>query len=335
MSAPAISVVIPTYNRAQLVVRAVTSVIAAVHPDDEIIVVDDGSTDETIQLLRTFGERIRVVQGPHEGAGAARNHGVKVARHEWVAFLDSDDEWDRDKIDLQRPLLSLSTDVAFIFTDFRVRSSAGDIHGQYIRRWSKDTRQWAEILGPGRKYSQHAPLPPGREDFFIHHADLYHDLMARSYLAAFTYIFRKRPDLPLPTFALDTKTLEDWQFFGQVAQQGIGIFMDCETATQHGHSGSRLTDASELVTLDSRLTVLRRVWGKDKEFQRLHAAEYAAVLSKLERRRDFLLGRNLLLDRKVKEARALLGSAEIVPWKYRVLLHLPDFLVGMVAGLLR
>jgi glycosyltransferase involved in cell wall biosynthesis len=332
--APAISIVIPTYNRAQLVVRAVNSVIAAVGSDDEIIVVDDGSTDNTLELLKSFGERVTIVQGAHAGAGAARNLGVKVARHTWVAFLDSDDEWDRDKIELQRPLLNCGEDVAFIFTDFRVQMPDGQVHGQYIREWSKDSRDWADILGPALKYSECASLPAGRSDFFIHEADLYQDLMSRSYLAAFTYIFRKPIDKPLPTFATDTATLEDWQFFGQVARLGKGIFMACETATQHGHSGPRLTDASELSTIDSRLTVLRRVWGQDSEFQRTHAAEYVAVLSKLEQRRDFLLGRNLLLKRQVKEARTLLARAGTVPWKYRALMRMPDFVVGVVAGFL-
>jgi glycosyltransferase involved in cell wall biosynthesis len=333
-SAPAISVVIPTYNRAQLVVRAVNSVIAAVRPDDEIIVVDDGSTDNTLGLLRPFGERLRIVQGAHAGAGAARNLGIKVAQHEWVAFLDSDDEWDRDKLELQRPLLNRDDGIAFIFTDFRVQMPNGEIHGEYTREWSQDRRDWSEILGPGKKYSEFASLPSGRNDFTIHEADLYHDLMSRSYLAAFTYIFRKPLDAVLPAFATDTATLEDWQFFGQVARRGKGIFMACETATQHGHSGPRLTDASELTMIESRLVVLRRVWGGDIEFQRARAADYITVLSKLEQRRDFLLGRSLLLKRQVKEARTLLAKAGTVPWKYRALMRMPDFIVGVVAGFL-
>jgi hypothetical protein len=76
------------------------------------------------------------------------------------------------------------------------------------------------------------------------------------------------------------------------------------------------------------------VWGQDSEFQRTHAAEYLAVLSKLEQRRDFLLGRNLLLKRQVKEARTLLARAGTVPWKYRALMRMPDFVVGVVAGFL-
>src|SRR6185295_2750617 len=95
-----ISVVVPTYNRARLVVRAVESVLAQTRPPDELIVVDDGSTDDTPAALARFGDRVRLVSQRNAGAAAARNNGLALASRPWAAFLDSDDVWVPDHLHL-------------------------------------------------------------------------------------------------------------------------------------------------------------------------------------------------------------------------------------------
>ena len=87
------SVVIPTYNRAPLLAEALASVFAQEHSAREVIVVDDGSTDGTIESLDPFRERVTVLRQENRGPAAARNLGVAHARGEYVAFLDSDDVW--------------------------------------------------------------------------------------------------------------------------------------------------------------------------------------------------------------------------------------------------
>jgi glycosyltransferase involved in cell wall biosynthesis len=89
-----ISVVLPTWNRAHLVHKAIDSVLAQTYSDFELIVVDDGSTDETPAALARYGDRIRVVRRENGGLSRARNSGIEAARHEWIAFLDDDDEWE-------------------------------------------------------------------------------------------------------------------------------------------------------------------------------------------------------------------------------------------------
>jgi glycosyltransferase involved in cell wall biosynthesis len=85
--------VIPTYNRAQYVCRAIDSVLAQEYRPSEIIVVDDGSTDNTKQVVETYGARVKYVYQPNAGVSAARNRGIAAAGCEWIAFLDSDDCW--------------------------------------------------------------------------------------------------------------------------------------------------------------------------------------------------------------------------------------------------
>ena len=99
---PKVSVVIPTYNRAAKVRSAIESVLAQTFSDLEIIVVDDGSSDGTGRMLgETFGDRIRYYYQANQGASAARNKGIAEARSGWIAFLDSDDQWEKDKLEWQ------------------------------------------------------------------------------------------------------------------------------------------------------------------------------------------------------------------------------------------
>ncbi len=88
-----VSVIVPTYNRAQFVKDAIASVLAQEDVSCEVIVVDDGSTDGTDRVLEAFGGRIRRLRQARAGVSAARNLGIRNAQYEWVAFLDSDDLW--------------------------------------------------------------------------------------------------------------------------------------------------------------------------------------------------------------------------------------------------
>lgn len=98
----AISVVVPTYNRAGLLRRTLASVLAQTVPPLEVLVADDGSTDDTAQALREFGDRVRHLALPHRGLPAAsRNAGLRAARGDWVAFLDDDDLWLPQKLERQ------------------------------------------------------------------------------------------------------------------------------------------------------------------------------------------------------------------------------------------
>jgi glycosyltransferase involved in cell wall biosynthesis len=102
---PLVSIIIPTYNRARVIARTLQNVFNQTYDNLEIIVVDDGSTDETQAVLATFGDRIRIVHQQNGGPGSARNRGIKEATGEIVAFQDSDDEWHPTKLARQVELL--------------------------------------------------------------------------------------------------------------------------------------------------------------------------------------------------------------------------------------
>jgi glycosyltransferase involved in cell wall biosynthesis len=118
---PKVSVIIPTYNRADKVRAAIESVLAQTVTDLELIVVDDGSLDGTGKVLaETFSDRIRYYAQANQGASVARNKGVAEARGEWIAFLDSDDLWEADKLEWQfKALEKFGLQSGACYTDIR------------------------------------------------------------------------------------------------------------------------------------------------------------------------------------------------------------------------
>ena len=114
---PKISVIIPTYNRASMVVEAVESVLAQEMAEFDLIVVDDGSTDETEDKLRTYNSRLRYYRQENSGVSAARNRGIELSRAPLVSFLDSDDLWLPAKLQIQHRFMLNHPEVSICQTE--------------------------------------------------------------------------------------------------------------------------------------------------------------------------------------------------------------------------
>jgi glycosyltransferase involved in cell wall biosynthesis len=111
-----ISVVLPVFNRASYVGEAIDSVLAQTRPPDELIVVDDGSTDDSVAVVeRHAPPSVRIVRQDNRGIGGARNRGLREATGDAIAFIDSDDLWERDKLERQVAVLRDGDDVQLVF----------------------------------------------------------------------------------------------------------------------------------------------------------------------------------------------------------------------------
>lgn len=115
MNEPLVSIIIPVYNGDRYLAEAIESALAQSYRAVEVIVVDDGSTDRSAAIAGSFGSGIRYVLQPHSGCGAARNRGVKVARGEFLAFLDADDLWLEDKLVRQMDALKHDPELNMVF----------------------------------------------------------------------------------------------------------------------------------------------------------------------------------------------------------------------------
>ena len=112
-----VSVIIPTCNRAQWLPEVIDSVLKQTFHDFELIVVDDGSTDETSLVLREYSESIRVIHQENRGVSAARNRGIHESKGEIIAFLDSDDLWNPRKLEIQVEYMKANPDVMICQTE--------------------------------------------------------------------------------------------------------------------------------------------------------------------------------------------------------------------------
>jgi glycosyltransferase involved in cell wall biosynthesis len=157
-----VSALIPTYNRRVQVLRALDSVFAQTVPVDEIIVVDDGSTDGTAEAIHgRHGSRVSVIRQENAGVSAARNRGIREAHGEWIAFLDSDDMWLPAKIERQiEALTTLGGEFGLCFTD---NLFAGNPN-MTLSVFQEAGFQVAPGLGPLEEPTKR--LIAGREPFF-------------------------------------------------------------------------------------------------------------------------------------------------------------------------
>jgi glycosyltransferase involved in cell wall biosynthesis len=158
-----VTAAIPTYNRARFLPGALESVFAQTFRDFEVLVVDDGSTDETPDLLARYGDRVRVVRQENRGRAAARNRALQEARSPYVSFLDSDDRWLPEKLERQVPALEAEASVAMVHghvdvidedgrpaaaetARHRARFSAAHRNGVTYARYAFDCRCFSSAL---------------------------------------------------------------------------------------------------------------------------------------------------------------------------------------------
>ena len=192
MSAPGnlpISVVLPTWNRAHLVPKAIDSVLAQTWREFELIVVDDGSTDGTPARLAQYGDAIRVVRQENGGVATARNAGIAAARHDWVAFLDDDDEWEREMLAVHVEGVRAVPDSVVHATNTCVISPTGERTNLFRMRGMAPTGHAARLARPlvwalrgcffiqGVMARRDALLAEGRFAPSMHYEDL--DVLAR------------------------------------------------------------------------------------------------------------------------------------------------------------
>lgn len=159
---PAVSVIVPAFNRADTILRSVNSVIAQTFQDWEAIVVDDGSTDQTAAITTGLDPRIRVIRQENQGLSGARNTGVTASRGEFIAFLDSDDEWRPEHLEICVAFLRAHPEEHFVTTEFIEDFG----HGRTIRHYHSDlARHYPEMARIARSHA--LDLPAGETDPYL------------------------------------------------------------------------------------------------------------------------------------------------------------------------
>lgn len=289
---PLISVVIPTYNRMNSVCNAIDSVLNQTYSNIEIIVVDDGSTDNTANRLEQYGDKIKYIKQINGGVSSARNTGIRSSEGEYLAFLDSDDIWYDDKIEKQMKFFQDNEDsiLALVYVDV-IRTS-----------------------GDGKTIESRRPYDRNRILGFI-------DVFIYPYLGPSTVLLKTECINKEMAFDESLKTAEDLQFFLEIASKyNIGYLNEVLGEIRHVDDGlSSSTDSY----IDNINVVTRFFDDKPELF-----IEYKEHIKEILFRINYDYARTLLWYKQSRQCRQRLNEAHKHKIKAKsILLYLKSFLV--------
>lgn len=217
-----VSVVVPTYNREKQIERAIRSVLKQTYDNYEIIVVDDGSTDSTQEVVEQIADnRIHYIRLAHNhGACHARNVGVQSSRSDYIAFLDSDDEWMSDKLELQmRKIMESSENTGLV----------------YCRMSGESRDQEKRNICPSYDWPNDVPLE----------GDLFRVLLWRNFIGTPTMLVRKSCLLSVGGFDETLRCLQDWELVLRIARKWYVGFVDKVLVEVHKTANSVSSDVKE------------------------------------------------------------------------------------------
>lgn len=234
-----VTVVVPTYNRAHFIEETVRSILAQSLPPFEVIIVDDGSTDDTVDVCARFHEPVRYLRRQNAGAAAARNAGIQAATGDWIAFCDSDDVWHTRKLEHQRAALAV-THAGWSFTGFGII----DPDGRPVNTQKSGFAQVFEVLAqngvpPAEHFARwldSRQIISASEAMTIYHGDAFGMLFLGNVALTSTSVVSRevldRAGLFDQTFWL----AEDTEFFHRVsAHSEVAIVMEPLVDYRVGH----------------------------------------------------------------------------------------------------
>lgn len=267
MSAPLVSVVIPTYNRALRVQRAIRSALDQTHDRIEVVVVDDGSTDRTVEAIEDrFGPepRLTVIRTENRGVSAARNTGIAASTGTHVAFLDSDDEWFPWKLELQLACLERVPEAGTIWSDMRAIDADGLVVSKHYLRTFYHHHQEIDIedVLEGPLLVEHPDVGTCR----LWHGDLYRAMLGGNLIHTSTVLMTRERVAAVGDFDVSlVRTGEDFDFHLRSAAAGPVAFLDVPTIDYRIGAPDQLTRPDLMVQMATNyLTTIEKAAAADR-----------------------------------------------------------------------
>ena len=309
MAGGLVSVIIPTYNRARKVARAVRSVLAQTHGDVDVIVVDDGSTDETRTLVcDTFGgdARVRYVRQDNRGVSAARNHGIRLVKGDFAALLDSDDVWLPWKLELQTACLGAFSDAGMVWSDMTAVGTDGAVIAErYLARFYGNYRLFskADLFDRSMPLAEVAPGLVDRAGGARAYAGEIYAPMALGNLVHTSTVLLRRERLAASGFFDErVPSGEDHAFHLATCRAGRVAFADVPTILYEVGAPDALSGPSHDVSMASQfLATLTRALERDKS--RIEGRIPGRVIAEVLGETHLWVGETLLHAGSPREAR--------------------------------
>lgn len=285
MPAVSFSVIIPVFNGEATIARAIESVLEQTFAAEEVIVVDDGSTDGTAQVVRRYGDRVSYVRQNNAGVSAARNNGAGCARGQWLAFLDADDWYYPDRLLWHADFISRDSDLDFLTGDYEYRRSDGSVIGRSM----PTTDAGLSLLSKARGVRDVAMEANEMASFVENHFGDTHTLSVR-----------RNTFLALGGYPLGRAVCEDVHLLIRLCARSRRVGVVCEPMAAYVIHEASATRRDPLRS--QRLTV-SALEGLRSELQDAPAAVATGYAGRLRRAR-LNLAYALLRDRRLLEAMA-------------------------------
>jgi glycosyltransferase involved in cell wall biosynthesis len=261
---PSISVIIPTYNRGYCVCKAIDSVLKQTYKDYEIVVVDDGSVDDTRERVARYGEAVRYLWKPNGGAASARNAGLRHARGRYIAWLDSDDVWWPCKLDLQMRVFQRFPEVQLVCSDFSAVDKEGRFTPSYIMKLYHTYRHFSNDLS--RIYERSVQLDYEVEidgkavqtvNVFV--GNIYEKMIWGNLTHTSTIVFERELVDIVGLFDESFDTSEDYDFHLRVCAEACVGYLDLPTIIYRRGTTDQLLNCSEEALLRQNKVLLRMI----------------------------------------------------------------------------
>jgi glycosyltransferase involved in cell wall biosynthesis len=261
------SIIIPTYNRPHLIRRAIESALLNIKSGDEILVIDDGSTKDYVQIISRYDDEfVKYHKIKNGGVSVARNYGLDIAKNKYIAFLDDDDEWLEFHLDCIRETYAECSDIVGIFCDFNNNPNHSNeiVHG--VLSWSRGKAKITELLKLKRM---------GKFDIYI--GQHYKNQLSTDYIFPSSFSFNRHVCGDMNRFKIGLKRNQTWLFNSHICMYGKVAYIDKVTCMQHADAENRATGISTFDTILSRLEVMNDEWGNNKEFIEKNSILYKKI----------------------------------------------------------
>lgn len=202
---PKVSVIIPTYNQGKFITATIESVLNQTYRDFEIVVVIDGSTDDTKLRLEKFGNKIKIIEQERSERAVARNNGVKHSSGEYIAFVDSDDIWKPEKLEVQIPVLEEKKEIAVVYS----ACERIDEYGNKIKTAERQTQGYSGNISK--------------------------KLLLRNFVVSATPVVRREIFEKSGGFITKYVPYEDWELWIRLSAYGNFMFINSPLASYRIH----------------------------------------------------------------------------------------------------